>query len=206
VPRLLDADRRRADLAAAVWRIVARNGVAAASVRTVAREAGLSAGSVRHVFPSQDELLHFAMAEVVARSAERIRAGAVLRVAQAGRGEVVAAVRALLEELLPLDDERMVEARVCQAFVASGASDPATAALRAQVDAGLRGVCGHCVDALAEHGRLGAGRDREVETGRLWAVVDGLALHVLADPATTAAGVRGVLDVHLADLGRRAAR
>jgi AcrR family transcriptional regulator len=41
--------------------VIRRDGVAAASVRAVAREAGTSMGALRHWFATQDELLHFAM-------------------------------------------------------------------------------------------------------------------------------------------------
>ena len=58
MPVRLDHDERRTELAEAVWRVIRREGVRGASVRGVAREAGLSMGSVRYFFGTQEELLH----------------------------------------------------------------------------------------------------------------------------------------------------
>jgi AcrR family transcriptional regulator len=61
MPKLVDPDQRRSELALAVWTVIRRDGLQRASVRNVAREAGLSMGSLRHYFGSQSELLCFAM-------------------------------------------------------------------------------------------------------------------------------------------------
>ena len=50
VPRVVDPIERRNRLAQAVWRVVRREGLERASVREVAREAGVSMGSLRHYF------------------------------------------------------------------------------------------------------------------------------------------------------------
>lgn len=118
MPKHVDHDQRRDELAAAVWRLVVREGVEAASLRRVAAEAGWSVGSVRHYFAAQHELLAFAMELVVTRATERIRrtpAGA----------DTHATAAALLGQLLPLDDERRAEMQVWLAFSTRAAVDPA---------------------------------------------------------------------------------
>src|SRR5215469_4946535 len=52
-----DADGRRAELVEAAGRVVARDGVAAATTRRIAEEAGLPQGLVHYWFASKDELL-----------------------------------------------------------------------------------------------------------------------------------------------------
>src|SRR5215469_9316126 len=52
-----DADGRRAELVEAAGRVVARDGVAAATTRRIAEEAGLPHGLVHYWFASKDELL-----------------------------------------------------------------------------------------------------------------------------------------------------
>lgn len=100
--------RQRAAVEAAL-RLIARGGLPAASVRGVAVEAGMSAGALRHFFPTQEQLLEHVMTEVTAEAAHRlvplIRAldGAVTT------DDGVGAACALLEELLPLDERRRVE-------------------------------------------------------------------------------------------------
>src|SRR3712207_1800224 len=117
MPRVVDPAERRADLAEAVWRVVRRHGLDGASVRAVAREAGLSMGSLRHYFGTQSELLIVAMRMVI----ERIE----LRVARLpARDDPRQAAQSVLLELLPLDDERRAENEVWLAFTARALVDP----------------------------------------------------------------------------------
>lgn len=201
MPLRLDRDERRAQLSAAVWRIVVREGVRGASVRGVAREAGLSVGSVRHFFSTQDELLLFAVREVVDQARRRIEADAGARGSQVQHGRPIAAAVALLEQVLPLDEERLTEARVWAAFTAPPVTDPGMAAIRREVDDAVRRLCHDCLAGLAELGRLHPSRDMEDETERLSALLDGLTMHLLLAPASTPAErVRSVLSTHLGDL------
>lgn len=197
----LDHHQRRADLAHAVWRIAGRDGVRAASVRAVAREAGLSMGSVRHFFTTHEELLQFAMREVIDKIGQRVAAGAAARIADAHSGKVVEAVLALLEEMLPLDEERATEARIYAAFTAETATDPGFAEIRQEAEDGLWQQCHHAVTSLAELNHLDPTRNIEVETERLWALLDGLTAHLLANPTRTPPErALAVLRTHLTDL------
>ena len=60
MPKLVDHEERRRLIAQATWRVISRDGVRAASVRTVAAEAGLSTGALRHYFDDHASLLLFA--------------------------------------------------------------------------------------------------------------------------------------------------
>ncbi|MDP8952326.1 MAG: TetR family transcriptional regulator, partial [Actinomycetota bacterium] len=74
MPKVVDSDARRTQIAEAVWRVILRGGLERASVRNVAREAGLSMGSLRHYFGTQAELPAFAMQLVTERVRGRIEA------------------------------------------------------------------------------------------------------------------------------------
>jgi AcrR family transcriptional regulator len=175
VPKLVDHEERRAELAGAVWRLVMREGIDAASVRRVAAEAGWSAGSLRHYFETQSQLLRFAMELVVQRVSERVQA--------LGDG---AEPRALLHQVLPLDDERRAEMQVWLAFTMQSLVDPELGELRDAAHAALRGLCARAV------GEEGAAAES------LHALVDGLALHaVLAPGVTTPARQAELLDAYL---------
>jgi AcrR family transcriptional regulator len=201
VPVTVDHDARRAELAQAVWRIVVRDGVRAASVRGVAQEAGLSMGSVRHFFASQHQLLVFAVQEIVRQASERIAAGTEERLRMVADGRPLAAVVSLLEEVLPLDDERLIEARVWAAFTSAPISDPEMAAVRKQADDGVHQLCGEALAALTEFGLLHPERDRDLETSRIHALLDGLTLHLMLGAAELDDGlVRLLLLTHLRDL------
>jgi AcrR family transcriptional regulator len=117
MPKIVDHEQRRRELGHAVWRVIRRDGVDHASVRTVAEEAGWSPGALRHYFATQSELLAFAMRLVV----ERIEA----RIAALDRAtDPRQAVEQVLHELLPLDDERRAENEVWLAFTARALTDP----------------------------------------------------------------------------------
>jgi len=185
---MVDADQRRDEIAAAVWRVIRRDGLERASVREVAREAGLSTGSLRHYFRSQPELLVFTMSSVVERVERRIAA-----VHQPD--DVLQAAKLVLAELLPLDDERHAENEVWMAFTSRALVDPELGSLRDEAYDRMREACVLWVGRLCGD----AGEDvREVEAERLFAVLDGLAVHAAVRPErATPARLRAVLDHHL---------
>src|ERR671910_2350073 len=117
MPKLVDHEQRRRELGEAVWRVIRRDGVEAASVRKVAQEAGWSAGALRHYFSTQSELLTFAMQMVVERIEARV--GALEPPADPRR-----AVEQRLHELLPLDRERRAGEEGWLALPRPGAGDP----------------------------------------------------------------------------------
>lgn len=148
VPIRVDREQRRALLAEAVWRVVARDGMAAASVRGVARETGLSMGSIRHFFGTQDQLLRFAVTELVERVRERIEARAQARTATVGEGRPIDAAAVLLEEVIPLDDQRLLEARVWAAFMAPPVTDQEMAGIRHYADERIGELCRGALEIL----------------------------------------------------------
>jgi AcrR family transcriptional regulator len=171
VPKSVDHEQRRRELAEAVWRVIRRTGVDGASVRAVAHEAGWSAGALRHYFRTQSELLDFAIELAAERISQRVGA---LELADDPRR----AVEQLLSELLPLDDERRAENEVWLAFTARALIDPELRARHAEIDAALRAAALRAVEMLG----LPAGRERALEAERLHALLDGLALHAAMQP------------------------
>jgi AcrR family transcriptional regulator len=181
MPRAVDHAQRRTELAEATWRVIQRDGIEGASVREVAREAGLSMGSLRYFFDSQDGLLRFAMLEVMRRVRARFDAGAAARDADVRRGKARDVVIAMLEQVMPFDDERLTEAQVWQAFAPRALIDPQMRALRRQADDEVRELCRQCLVVLGGLGLMAPERSVAIETERLWALVDGLTLHLLTE-------------------------
>ncbi|MGP6174718.1 TetR/AcrR family transcriptional regulator [Corynebacterium sp. A21] len=98
-------ERRREALAAAK-RLLAREGMQAASVRRVAEEAEMSAGSLRHIFPSHDELFVALFEDGRKRSTTRLTQ---LQEAPAGAELCLAAAVDTLLSLLPLTPATRVD-------------------------------------------------------------------------------------------------
>ncbi|WP_350280573.1 TetR family transcriptional regulator C-terminal domain-containing protein [Kribbella sp. HUAS MG21] len=197
MPKIVDHAARREEIAEALWRVVRRDGIRAASVRTIAAEAGWSAGAVRYYFPDQDGLLSFAMDLVSRRVTERVRA-------IDPKGSATTIALRYLEEALPLDAERRAEFDVWMAFMAQAQAESGAGALHEHVDTvhnGLRELCDSLLHALAADGALADGLDLRREVDRLHALIDGLALHAAIQPErTTPTRLRQVLRHHLDSL------
>ncbi|CAL9483165.1 HTH-type transcriptional regulator BetI [Nocardiopsis dassonvillei] len=186
MPKLIDHGHRREEIAEAVWRVILREGVAAVSVRTVAAEAGLAVGSVRHVFPSKAELLEFSMSLVYERARSRVER-------HLGLSDPRALAEHVLHEFLPLDDTRRAEMELDVAIIAEMPAHPGLRAIRDKAHQGLREACRLVVLHLRDTGGIRSGADVDLETARLHALVDGLALHGLVGaPEQRAAADRAV--------------
>jgi AcrR family transcriptional regulator len=192
MPKVVDHEQRRRELAHAVWRVIRRDGIDRASVRTVADEAGWSPGALRHYFATQSELLAFAMRLVV----ERIEA----RIAALDRPtEPREAVERVLHELLPLDAERRAENEVWLAFTTRALIDPELRAQHHEIHDALHRACASALETLAAARRAEPSPVTALEVERLHALTDGLAVHTalrpdLMSPELIVAVVRRHLD------------
>jgi AcrR family transcriptional regulator len=206
MPRTVDLDDRRRIVGEAAWRVLVRDGPTEVSVRKVAAEAGLPPSSLRYTFPTQASVRDAAVALLVSRLRERVD-----RAAAATGGHDAA--RAVLLELLPLDDERRAEMDVTVAFAALALTDSSLRAAHEQTHAAVREVCALALEHLGTDGDAGGGgAERAPGTPELaradveltHAVVDGLALHLLAQAVgTDASWAVTALDQHLALLALR---
>jgi len=194
MPKIVDHDARRAELAQALWKVIRRDGIDHVSVRSVATEAGVSAGSLRYYFPSQAELIAFAMDLVESRTRDRI-AGIDLS------GSARERVTALAEEVLPLDDERREDVEVWFALTAQARHHPALHEVSARAYDGLLDLSRAVVGELQLAGLARDGLDAELEAVRLHALLDGLAVHLDLHPERlTVATCRAILHHHLDEL------
>ena len=208
MPKFVDAALRRQEVVEAVFRIVAADGLERASLREVADEAELAVGSVRHYFASSDELLAHSFGVVVDRIADRLdTAEARLAETAPGSAEHRTAVLTLLGELLPLDEERAVDACVWMAFKNAARTRPFLAPEADRSHRTVAAVVGRLMMDLAatqgdDDGAGGPDRQQLVtEAERLLATLDGLTMHALLQPEwMTAQMCHDVLEAHLASL------
>ncbi|MFD9892984.1 TetR/AcrR family transcriptional regulator [Amycolatopsis sp. NPDC059027] len=117
MPKIVDRAERRREIADALLRLVAAGGVEAVSVRSVAAEAGVSAGAVQKYFSTKEELFRFALdltGEFVEQRWTRIDY----------TGNLLEVLIRLVGETLPLDEQRRAESIVISAFTARAAVRP----------------------------------------------------------------------------------
>ncbi len=170
VPKRIDHRAREREVAEAAWKVVARDGVGKLSVRNVAEEAGLATASLRRAFPTQDALRAYCLELVRERTQARI--DAVDQSLPAAEF-----VEACLLQLLPLDDDRRLEMEV---FIAIGVLALTDDVLRGPYDTvhdELALGCRSLLELIAQ-GAV-APDEIDIESKRVHALVDGLALHLV---------------------------
>jgi AcrR family transcriptional regulator len=177
-PRFVDPVARRRAVAEAVFRVVERDGMELASLRTVAEEAGLAIGSIRHYFGSHDDMIAFA-ADTLFRSVNQ-RFLAQLRSLGEGATCVRAAERALVE-VLPLERSRRNEAVLWLAFTAAARTRPSLRPHAERLYDGMRSFCDRTLTAMSESGAV-AGLDTALEAERLSSLLTGLLADLVLHP------------------------
>ena len=194
MPKEVDHVARRRELADAACTVIARNGLAGTTLAHVADESGWSIGSIRHYFPTKDELVASALWRVGERVDERIRRGT------AG-GMTLGDLRLAATELLPLDATRREEALVHLAFLAEVAVTPELGEAAEGAAQRLQEPLAARLAHLVQAGDLPARLDPEHEAARLRVLLDGLRLQLITTPRqTTVKWALTVLDDHLAAL------
>jgi TetR/AcrR family transcriptional regulator, transcriptional repressor of bet genes len=176
MPKQVDHDQRREQIAEALWRIAADRGLEAVSMREVATEAGISIGLVQHYFGSKDQMVAFATSRLRGRIDQRIRQ----RVAATPQPRTaLALLRAILVALLPMNPESRMELLVGNAVFIRALAD---AKLVEQYLSGLSqltGAVAEQVTAAVGANELRADLDPELEADVLLATVRGLASDLL---------------------------
>lgn len=171
--KIVDHDERRLVIAEAALSVIRQMGMKGATVRNIARESGLSLGALRHYFSTQDDLIDFCMNLVKERATTRISELINLEM------PLFPKVLKILLELLPTDDDKLAEMEVWFAFTAHYKSnDTAFDALHD----GILDLVERLLNSLKEAGILRPELDYVLEVERLYAFIDGIALHAILDP------------------------
>lgn len=117
MPKIVDHDARRAEIVQATWRVIARDGMEATTMRGLAAELGMANGALAGYFPNKRAILAAAFRHVFDVTSRRYAD-------ERARGLRGAdALRAFLAELFPLDEERLLESRIVIPFLEYAAHD-----------------------------------------------------------------------------------
>lgn len=114
--------QRRQRILSLTWRLIAREGLRAANMRAIAAEAGYANGALAYYFSGKEDLIRAAYEYVLAQTANRI---AIATEGLTG----LSALEKFCDEVLPLDEEKLLEARIVLPFWESAQHDPALSQL-----------------------------------------------------------------------------
>ena len=114
-------EERRQRVVAAAWRVICRDGITAASLRTIAREMRATAGLVTRYFPEKQGLMLAALQQAAGMLSREVDAAAA---SHTGMARVEAAVL----DSLPVTQQRFQAWQVWVAFMGELPGDPDLAA------------------------------------------------------------------------------
>lgn len=187
----IDPRERRRGIVRAAFRLVVAEGVAGMSLRKVAAESGLNIGSVRHYFRGHDELLIAAAEEAGDRMGRRL-AGHPVEALRGLAGDAARdALQELVEAVLPMDEERRLEAIVVTELIVASRTRPVFAPSAERMGVDLRQVIAAALEALGVPDPAG-------RAAGLTAVIGGLTLDALTPHGRLAPDrMRAILRQHL---------
>jgi AcrR family transcriptional regulator len=197
VPKRVDHQERRRQIAGALLRAAATRGLHATGMREVAAEAGVSLRLVQYYFGTKEELLLFAMQQLAAQFAERGLARIRRTKPADGQPRPRDVVAAILTEGVPADDERRTFTILYTAYFALSLTDPALAInpLVRNSNAVIDVIAAQLRTAQAD-GDMPAGLDPELEATSLMTMSAGLGTSVLAAHSSPEQA-QAVIDYHL---------
>lgn len=168
MPKIVDWDARRDEILSATWRVIARDGIARATIRAIAREAGYSPGILAHYFDDKADILGSALLMSHRRVAARMDAGT------AGLSGLDA-LKVVMLEALPLDERRDLEAQIEISFWGRALG---TAELRELQHTEFDHLCARLrrhLEEAAGRGELAGSVGIGLATHQLVVLIDGLS-------------------------------
>ncbi|ART67265.1 transcriptional regulator [Mycobacterium dioxanotrophicus] len=193
MPRQVDHDERRRQIAEAVWRLAIRGGLEQVTLRRAAAEAGVSPRLLQYYFGTRDQLLLGAL-EILNAEAEQ---QAKDRMASLGAAPSTRAiVRGVLLEMLPLDAQRHDRHVVYAAYFVRFLVEPALAAVARVAPPELANLVADLITRAQEVGAVPQHIDAAAEGAFLVAGAEGLQAQVLLGQWTSEEAV-AVIDRQL---------
>jgi len=175
MPKIVDHEEQRRLFAEATMRVIAGAGLEGVTMRAVAREAGLSYGSLFHYFDSKDDLLMHAVRHSTEQQTARVNE-------YQERYAGLAALEQLLCDDAITDDSSRDAWMVWMTFLYKAATQPDYARLHTELIDGWLGRFRRLLADAQLLGEIDAALDIDVEAKALWAYSAGLGQVGLLDP------------------------
>jgi AcrR family transcriptional regulator len=176
VPKVVDWDAKRDEILSATWRVIARDGIANTTIRAIAQEASCSHGILSHYFNDKADILGAAFV----MSHRRVGARIDSLVAQLSGLD---ALRAVMLEALPLDDQRDLEAQIEISFWGRVLSTPDMRDLQHLEFERLWACLRHLLEDAHRLGEVSDSLDLDLATHQLVALIDGLSAERVLYPS-----------------------
>ena len=175
MPKDVDHEARRFELAQSVWRVVANEGLERATIRRIAQETGWSAGVLSHYFSDKDDMLLSSLRICY----EQIRARIDAKLAGLSGMD---ALRELILDNLPLDEQRQLETRFLMNYWSREIRERLFS--DSQIERGpsmVEVIAGYIREGQLV-GEMTFERDADDAAEMLLGLIDGFSLHSLLNP------------------------
>lgn len=173
MPRIVDAEKRRAAITEATARVIARGGIDAVTMREVATEAGWTTGVITHYFENKRDLL-LATFQVSLSNRQS------LRLPESAPTD--SRLRGALEGALPITEARKRHWLVTLACLLQASSDQSIADAQRSAYRDFRTFVTDLVQVVDAEAPPPRATDSQQKAERLIAGVDGVAVQALFDP------------------------
>jgi AcrR family transcriptional regulator len=174
MPKIVDHDERRRELAQAAWNVIADSGIDGATTREIAREAGYSTGVLSHYFERKDDILlealHMSHATIKRRMDDLL-----------GPKVGLEALRAFCYDTVPTSREQARETILEMSFWSRALVNDELRAVQRREAAYWHRLLIKLIVSAQELGELSPG-DPEVIADLLGGLIDGLSVHALLYP------------------------
>jgi AcrR family transcriptional regulator len=170
VPKQVDHEARRTQIAKALWRVAQARGLDRVSLREVAAAADMSLGQLQHYFTNREDMMVFAVEFMNRKNVERVAE----RMLAAGSQTPRARLRAIVLEMLPVGQAAEAGSLINISFLLEAArSEPLRDYARKRALA-LRGVLEGQIALAMRAGDVEGSRDPAAEAALLVSLADGL--------------------------------
>jgi AcrR family transcriptional regulator len=173
VPKIVDHDRRRDEIALVACRVVAQYGFEQATIVRIAREAGYTTGMVAHYFDTKQDIIIAALRLILRRIEERLTVAA-------GQGDPE--LLALLTEALPVDATRFTECAFWTAFWGQVSADRRLKRINAWMHREYLRLFERCLARGWSEWRQWSPQVRERVLRSVVTFINGLTASVVANP------------------------
>jgi AcrR family transcriptional regulator len=168
MPKIVDWDAKRDEILSATWRVIARDGIARATITNIAREARCSRGILAHYFDDKADILGSALMMSHRRVIARMDARTT------GRSGLDA-LRVVMLEALPIDEQRDLEAQIEISFWGRALGTPGLRDLQHTEFDRLSQRLRQHLEQAEQLGELASGLDLDFAAHQLVVLIDGLS-------------------------------